>query len=285
MTSWDRARALLNDEQAEYVAGQLKTPVVVDDLSWNLVDTRVLHLRADDQDFVVKAAPHSNHHIGREITAHETYTEPLVRAARTGQLVGASRAVNVLITTYLPGTLVQGSAAKWASDIHTQAGSALLALHDQHARVDDGYEARMTEKAIASLDRQHRINPEVESAARRILGSYQPAPVVVVPTHGDWQPRNWLHDGNRLQVIDFGRFDFRPAATDFCRLATQQWRENPRLENAFLEGYGSDPRNEVAWPIDLLREAVGTAVWAFLVGDTVFEAQGHRMLKEAIARF
>ncbi|WP_026548877.1 phosphotransferase [Arthrobacter sp. Br18] len=283
MTSWDRA--LLNDEQAEYVAGQLKTPLVIDDLSWNLVDTRVLHVRAEDQDFVVKAAPQSNHHIGREITAHETYTEPLVGAARTGQLVAASRAANVLITTYLPGTLVQGSDKEWIADMYTQAGSALRALHDQHPRVDDGYEIRMTDKAIALLDRQHRIASEVESAARRILASYQPAPVVVVPTHGDWQPRNWLHEGNWLQVIDFGRFDFRPAASDFCRLATQQWRERPRLENAFLEGYGSDPRNEEVWPIDLLREAVGTAVWAFLVGDTVFEAQGHRMLEEAIVRF
>ncbi|WP_235830713.1 phosphotransferase family protein [Arthrobacter cheniae] len=125
----------------------------------------------------------------------------------------------------------------------------------------------------------------VEAAARQILGSYQPAPVVVVPTHGDWQPRNWLRDGNWLQVIDFGRFDLRPAATDFCRLATQQWKEIPLLEEAFLNGYGPDPRNDRVWPIDLLREAVGTAVWAFVVGDTKFEAQGHRTLEEAIARF
>lgn len=283
MTSWDRA--LLSEEQAGFVAGQLMTPVLVEDLSWNLVDTRVLHVRAQDQDFVVKAAPPSNHHIGREITAHETYTGSLVRAARTGRLVAASRAANVLITTYLPGTLVQGSEEEWSKDMYAQAGSALRMLHTQHAGVDDGYEMRMTQKAIDLLDRRHRIDPTAVSAARRILASYRPAPTVVVPTHGDWQPRNWLHEESWLRVIDFGRFDFRPAATDLCRLATQQWTERPGLEEAFFDGYGPDPRNDEIWPIDLLREAVGTAVWSFLVGDTVFEAHGHKTLHEAIARF
>lgn len=32
----------------------------------------------------------------------------------------------------------------------------------------------------------------------------------------------------------------------------------------------------------LVREAVGTAVWAREVGDHAFEQQGHRMLAEAL---
>ncbi|WP_255414769.1 hypothetical protein [Pseudarthrobacter sp. AG30] len=39
------------------------------------------------------------------------------------------------------------------------------------------------------------------------------------------------------------------------------------------------------WRIDLLREAIGTAVWAYQVGDGNFERQGHRMLREAVDRF
>jgi hypothetical protein len=31
-----------------------------------------------------------------------------------------------------------------------------------------------------------------------------------------------------------------------------------------------------------VREAIGTAVWAHLVGDVAFEAQGHRMLAEVL---
>ncbi|MBM7781913.1 hypothetical protein JOD47_002081 [Arthrobacter tumbae] len=50
-------------------------------------------------------------------------------------------------------------------------------------------------------------------------------------------------------------------------------------------GYGSGPRRGEIWAMELLREAVGTAVWAFQIGDTDFEAQGHPMLNEAITRF
>ena len=33
-----------------------------------------------------------------------------------------------------------------------------------------------------------------------------------------------------------------------------------------------------------LREGIGTAVWAHEVGDEVFEAQGHQMLADTLAR-
>lgn len=283
MTGWDQA--LLSEQQSEYVASQLESPVIIEDLSWNLVDTKVLQVQAGHHDFVVKAAPTTNHHIGREITAHESYTGPLVRLARTGRFVAADRTANVLIMSFQTGVLVEGTAGELTPEVHREAGSVLRVFHDQQACVDDAYERRITDKAATWLDRDHRIPPRVEAEIRRILSAYRPASIVVVPTHGDWQPRNWLIDDERVRVIDFGRFDFRPAATDLCRLATQQWKQVPALEAAFLSGYGSDPRHEPVWSMDLLREAIGTAVWAFLVGDVDFEAQGHRMLEEAINRF
>lgn len=95
---------------------------------------------------------------------------------------------------------------------------------------------------VAWLDKEHCIAPAVESLVRQILAAYRPKPIMIVPTHGDWQPRNWLIDEGNIRVIDFGRFDRRPPATDLCRLAAQQWKEAPELEAAFLDGYGSDPR-------------------------------------------
>jgi hypothetical protein len=32
-----------------------------------------------------------------------------------------------------------------------------------------------------------------------------------------------------------------------------------------------------------VREGIGTAAWAHRVGDEAFEAQGHRMIAEALA--
>jgi len=38
-----------------------------------------------------------------------------------------------------------------------------------------------------------------------------------------------------------------------------------------LEGYGDDPREPAAWHRNRVREAIGTAVWAYQVGDETFE--------------
>ena len=105
-----------------------------------------------------------------------------------------------------------------------------------------------------------------------------------MPTHGDWQPRNWLHHDGTVSVIDFGRADLRPAYTDLARLDAQDFRRDPALERAFLDGYGADPREPASWHRQRVREAVGTAVWARLVGDEEFEAQGHRMIAEALSQ-
>lgn len=271
--------------QVRVVESWLSSPTLVADLSWGLVDTVVLHVATDDGDVIVKAGGASNHHLGREIAAHEGYTAPLLAVGGAARLLGASRDANVLATAYLPGHLVEGTPAEFEPDTYAQAGRLLRHFHDQAARSADDFERSATERALAWLDADHRIAPAVERAARSILTSYQPAPVTVVPTHGDWQPRNWLVHDATVTIIDFGRFAFRPAASDLCRLAAQQWREDPALETAFLHGYGSDPRDATLWRMLQLREAIGTAAWAYQVGAMEFEAQGHRMLDEALLAF
>ena len=56
------------------------------------------------------------------------------------------------------------------------------------------------------------------------------------------------------------------------------------LEKAFLDGYGPDPREKQAWHRSRVREAISTAAWAYRVGDESFEAQGHRMIADALGR-
>lgn len=283
MVNWDSG--LLSPAQREFVEAQLGAPELVHDFSWGITNTRVLHIQAGGAGFIVKAAPAGNHHIHREITAHETATTPLLALDLTARLVAASRPLNIIVVTYQRGTLLEGGPGELDPDIHRQAGAALRALHGQAARIDAGYERRAVDRALAWLAGEHRIREDAAVRARDALAAYRPAPITVVPTHGDWQPRNWLLDGDRLRVIDFGRFDWRPAATDLCRLAARQWREVPELEAALLEGYGGDPRDEAVWRMDQLREAIATAAWAYSVGAEAFEAQGHRMLDEALSCF
>jgi hypothetical protein len=283
MLRWDGGR--LSAQQAELVMSWLGAPEFIADLSWGQMDTKVLQVHVGCSRMIVKAAGPDNHHIGREISAHSSYTRPLVGQGQAGRLLYSSRELNLLVLEYLDGELLEGTGGELAEDIHVQAGELLKLLHVQARRLDEEYEFCATAKAISWLDRPHRIEPQVEREVRCRLAEYLPQAIDVVPTHGDWQPRNWLSDQGRVKAIDFGRFDFRPAATDLCRLAVQQWQKEPALEAAFLRGYGDDPRSRTVWRMDLLREAVGTAVWAHLAGDGAFESQGHRMLHQALRNF
>lgn len=255
------------------------------DMSWNLVDTVVLDVDCGEGRVVVKAAGPGNRHIGREIDAYQGFTGVLERAGRAARLLRHDREANILIIRYLDGSLVEGSAAEFAPDTYRQAGALSRTLHDQARRVDSDWDAAAVAKSLDWLTKPHRIPGDQAARLQTILRRHRPQPATVVPTHGDWQPRNWLVCDGVVKVIDFGKFAWRPAMDDFGRLAAQQWRRDPRLEAAFFAGYGEDPRSPDLWRMHAVHHAVGTAVWAHQVGDEPFEKQGHRMICEALALF
>ncbi len=272
----------LSDDQRRLLGAWLPGLEVVADMSWGLVGTTVLHVRHGGESYVVKAGDERDGHLARELRAHREWLRPWTDAGRAAVLVHGDESARLLVTHYLPGVLVSGTPAEVDPDTYRQAGR-LLATHHAQLAVDDAtYEQRARDKTLQWLDREHRIAAEVEERLRAEVSSWPTPPSVLVPTHGDWQPRNWLwHDGT-VSVIDLGRADLRPALTDLSRLAVQQFRDDPALEAAFLDGYGADPREPAAWHRQQVCEAVGTAVWAHLVGDERFEQQGHRMIAEAL---
>jgi hypothetical protein len=275
----------LSDRQSVFLERTLPGAEIVVDLSWPLSVNRVLEVRCDARSYIVKAGGTNNHHIPREIRAHASWTDELAAARLASPLVAADGAANALVLERLDGVLVQGTDAEHRWDVHAQAGRLLGRFHHQHDERSETYEANETAKALAALGSAHRIDAGSAARARDVLHRHRPGPVLLVPTHGDWQPRNWLIDRGTVRIIDFGRFGFRPASADFVRLQARQWQRRPELATAFLEGYGADPREEDQWRISLLRDAIGTAVWAFRVGDQQFEAEGLRSLVAALTLF
>lgn len=277
----------LTSAQLELLSLWLPTMELAADHSWGLVDTTVLEVVSGADRFIVKAAGDSDHHLEREIRAHRRWLEPWTSAGRAPDLVHADLDAKIIVTRYQPGRLVLGSEAAEQPDTYRQAGELLAQLHRQPGAsvVDDNYEQRVNARSLAWLDQSHRIAPLVEERLRALVTSWPTGPATLVPTHGDWQPRNWLIEDGLVSVIDFGRADLRPASTDLARLAAQEFRRAPDLEAAFFEGYGSDPRDPESWHRMQVREAIGTAAWAFQVGDEGFEAQGHRMIAEALGDF
>jgi Ser/Thr protein kinase RdoA (MazF antagonist) len=255
---------------------------VVRDHSWGLIGTTVLELSHKGMRFIVKAGDESDHHLARELRAHRLWLEPWTAEGRAPQLIDGDDDAKLLLRQFLPGRLVEDSPSEHDPDTYVQAGILLASLHNQLAVEDGEFEAQANSKALAWLDKPHRISPEMVTRLRTEIESWPSTPAIVVPTHGDWQPRNWLiHDGV-VSVIDFGRADLRPAVTDLARLAAQQFRTGPQLEAAFLDGYGGDPREPVAWHRLQVREAISTAAWAHQVASDPFERQGLRMIAETL---
>lgn len=272
----------LSENQGALLSAWIPGFSVIADLSWGQTDTVVLMVRSQLGRFIVKAAGSRNHHIGREITGHLEAVPALALEGLAPTLRHFDRENNILVTDYLAGQLVLGTPAEMEAETHFQAGVVLKKFHGQSRRLDPGTEARANRRAVAWLDSAHRIETGLEDQLRNLLAQQQPHVIEVVPTHGDWQPRNWLMDAGTVKMIDFGRYDHRPAASDFARLAVQQWKGRPELEAAFLDGYGEDPRTPELWPLFQLREAIGTAAWAFQVGDRDFEQQGLQVIANAL---
>lgn len=253
------------------------------DHSWGLVETLVLELSSGHGRLVLKAGGPSDHHIEREVRAHGAWLAPWVQTGHAPELFRADVASKVLVTRYLPGRLVEGTAAQDDPDTYRQAGELLATFHGQLQSYDPVWHDQVRARALRFLDLEHRIDPELEDAVRVEVSAWPGGGADVVPTHGDWQPRNWLVDDGIIRVIDFGRAALRPTIEDFVRLARQDFARDPQLETAFLEGYGGDPRDAEQWRRSLVAEAVGTAVWAYRVGDDEFERFGHRLLHSMYA--
>ena len=258
---------------------------VVTNHSWGLVETTVLEVMHNGAHLIVKAGGEDDHHIERELHAHRHWLAPWTAIGRGPALVHGDAEARLLVTQYLPGRLVLGGDHGDDPGVFQQAGELLALFHSQAAVADDDYERRENGKALAWLSGPHRIATATAERLRALIEGWPTPSAVLAPTHGDWQPRNWLIDDDEvIRIIDFGRAAMRPPLTDFGRLAVQDFRRDPRLEGAFLAGYGSDPRDDEAWYRSQVREAIGTAGWAYRVGDERFEAQGHRMIAAVLAQ-
>lgn len=268
----------LRSEQRALLARWLPDAEPAADHSWGLTDTVVLELNSGQGRFILKAGGPENSDIRRELRAHRLWLAPWTARGRAPRLVRGDASAAMLITEHLPGRLLEGTHAQGDPDAFLQAGELLAEFHNQLSTFDTQWHDRSRARVEHLLDQPHRIAPDLEQWVRTEVSQWPGGGAEVVPTHGDWQPRNWLTDKGIVRVIDFGRTDLRPPSEDFVRLARQDFARDPELESAFLDGYGRDPRDDSQWRRSLIGEAVGTAVWAYHVGDQEFEGFGHQLL-------
>jgi len=288
----------LTHEQEQVLAGWLGDWRLVSDLSWPLQDTRVLRVRSGRGEHIVKAARGGrpvSHHFTREIDAHLDVLVSLRRAhddLPVPVLEHHDRALGLIVTRFLPGSLVLGSAAESDPSVFEQAGRILSRLQVPGA-VSADYGPRLAAAATELVGRARglvtddRLDALLALIARLSApGAVAQRPVRLTFTHGDFQPRNWLVHGGRVGVIDFGRAAQRSWVSDLVRLRNQQFVDRPDLSAAFDAGLARpltiDDRELLT--LETVRESVGTVVWAHGIGDDDFEEHGRRMVERVIGQ-
>src|SRR6476619_3174900 len=112
----------LTTEQQALVQTWLPEYELVADLSWGQMDTAVLHLRTAKGDRIVKSGGAENHHIERAVAAHLGFTRPWVEQGRAARLVRHDDDNHMLLRDYLPGVLMQETAAEGDPAVYRQAG-------------------------------------------------------------------------------------------------------------------------------------------------------------------
>jgi tRNA A-37 threonylcarbamoyl transferase component Bud32 len=247
---------------------------VLADHSWPLQDTTVLHIRSAVGEHIVKLRDQ----VGQEIDA--CLRAQALLSHRAPRLEHHDARAGILVTSYLPGELVEGTRAESDPDVYQQAGE-LLARLQAPAEVSGSY----AEKALAVVSRRiaeaEGLLPEPQLAGlRERAGRFTPRPVRLHFTHGDYQPRNWVIDNGRVSVIDFERGQDRSWVSDLVRLQNQQFTGHPERERAFMAGLGRPVEDEDAelLAIESLRQSLGTVVWAHGIGDKGFEEHGRTMI-------
>jgi hypothetical protein len=118
----------------------------------------------------------------------------------------------------------------------------------------------------------HRIAAITARRLRaEIVGGSTPT-ATLIPAHGDWQIRNWRVYQGLAILIDSGRSD-ASGMDGLCPGSGPGVPPRPDVrERPLLDGSGTDPRGTEARHRTAVREAIGTADWAYRAGGEPFEA-------------
>lgn len=244
--------------------------------------TTALVLASGEDRFLMKTTTEGVRHLDREVAAFRSWLGPWTEAGRAPRLVEADLDARIIVMTHLDGEPASTSPAAHDPEIYQQAGELLATFHAQASVEDEEYEPELNERALASLDRAG-LDADLAERLHGEITSWPTPTTVLVPSHGDWQPTSWVVDGGTLRVIDSGRFAFRPALYDLSRLSAQDFTRNDTFEKAFLEGYGSDPREPEAWHRLQVRDAVSVAAWAERTGHAEVAALSKETLTGLLA--
>jgi len=263
-------------ELAAFVQDRLGEVRVVADLSWPYEGSEVYRIRdVDGTDHILKRLINDTFY-ARE-TAGYAWASALGPESAP-RLEAADPHLRVVITTFLPGVLLQEAYLDPArsAQAYRQVGELLGRLHESAAPAAD---SDVIDRLVAQTDTHlERVGAELDAAQReRVYRAAQQLATVAasmpaVPTHGDFWPRNLLidPDSGQVAVIDFERAALAPAVRDLVRLETNVFTRSPTARDAFYAGYGRDlaPVETSALRAWAVLDPLSALAWALAHNDT-----------------
>lgn len=266
------------------VASEALGPVEVRrDHSWATELSTVLEVRSACGVRAIVKAHQSEQRYATETYAYDRWVPAIADRAPTVLARDDDR--RVLVLSLLPGEtepLLHDDAAR---QVHRDAGAVLRRFHEAEACPDD---PEASDRRVRSYRRWVGRAPEglldaddlaFAETYVTVLGSL-PA-ISMVPSHGDWSPRNWIVTGSTVAVIDFERAERAWWTKDLERLWWRDWLARPDLREAFFDGYGRRPTEteEIAVVAASVLGHITTIVWGTQNGDLDFAERGRRALR------
>jgi len=244
--------------------------------------------------FYLKRHEHRKH-FATELLALRQWVPRLPADGRwTAPRVEASDdALGAMLLTELPGEPLSHAAltADERREILARAGSLAARVHALAVDPGPAGPARLYDRAMLDVALA-MAKPHLDDATlRRIEDACGIADafsgLAVVPTHGDFGPRNWLvhrrPDGLSLGVIDWERARAGFWLEDVRAVSEGATKASDRT--AFFAGYGRRPteREERQIALVLLMNATATLGWAVEHEDVAFAEHGRRTIARLLA--
>jgi len=170
------------------------------------ITNRNFRLRIGGQDVVVRLPGKDTELLGIDRAAERAATEAAARAGIGPDVVAFLTAPPCLVTRFIPGRQLEAEELR-APAVLTQAAAALRAFHagaplpsrfDAFAIVD-GYRATAAARGARIPDAYGGVMAGAH-AIRAALTGPEHAPV---PCHNDLLLANFLHDGERVRIVDW----------------------------------------------------------------------------------
>jgi Ser/Thr protein kinase RdoA (MazF antagonist) len=263
-------------------AGRFLGPVrVVGDRSWPHGESVVLEVVAVDGGKAFVKAHRDPDKFATELRAYREVAPRL--GDRVPILLGFDEASRVLVLSAVPG--VVATAFRYDPTTHRRAGALLAALHrvrPPRSEAFPGWHGMVRQRLERWIGRAEGWldGGEVDSARAEVEAAEGLTPRLV-PAHWDWQPRNWLVEGDALYAIDFEHLRPDSWIADLQKLWWNEWRDHPELRVAFLAGYGAtlDDIDPVVFRALAAVHLVTTIVWAQAHDDAEYAAKARAGLR------